>query len=85
MEDARIHDGDVLVVDRALEPEHGSIVIAAADNEVSDIPDWAKSPEILNADRQIKKDVNSEHDGVKVTNGFLLTNNGWIHQKLFGK
>ncbi|MEC4439138.1 S24 family peptidase [Klebsiella pneumoniae] len=55
MEDARIHDGDVLVVDRALEPEHGSIVIAAVDNEVSDIPDWAKSPEILNADRQIKK------------------------------
>ncbi|CAJ1306390.1 TPA: translesion error-prone DNA polymerase V autoproteolytic subunit [Klebsiella pneumoniae] len=33
MEDARIHDGDVLVVDRALEPEHGSIVIAAVDNE----------------------------------------------------
>ncbi|MFV1416856.1 hypothetical protein QMK79_28070, partial [Klebsiella pneumoniae] len=32
--------------------------------KVSDIPDWAKSPEILNADRQIKKDVNSEHDGV---------------------
>lgn len=53
--------------------------------KVSDIPDWAKSPEILNADRQIKKDVNSEHDGVKVTNVFLLTNNGWIHQKLFGK
>ena len=53
--------------------------------KVSDIPDWAKSPEILNADRQIKKDVNSEHDGVKVTNVFLLTNNGWIHQKLFGE
>ncbi|RBZ83566.1 LexA family transcriptional regulator, partial [Klebsiella pneumoniae] len=39
MEDARIHDGDVLVVDRALEPEHGSIVIAAVDNEVSDTLD----------------------------------------------
>ena len=31
MEDARIHDGAVLVVDRSLEPEHGSIVIAAVD------------------------------------------------------
>ncbi|CAM3827792.1 protein impA' [Rouxiella silvae] len=33
MEDARIHDGDVLVVDRSLPPEHGSIVIASLDNE----------------------------------------------------
>ncbi|HBR5012868.1 MULTISPECIES: S24 family peptidase [Klebsiella] len=33
MEDARCLDGDVLVVDLALEPEHGSIVIAAVDNE----------------------------------------------------
>ncbi|HII2980386.1 TPA: LexA family protein [Yersinia enterocolitica] len=33
MEDARIHDGDVLVVDRSLTPEHGSIVIASIDNE----------------------------------------------------
>ncbi|CQH79309.1 translesion error-prone DNA polymerase V autoproteolytic subunit [Yersinia enterocolitica] len=33
MVDARIHDGDVLVVDRSLTPEHGSIVIASIDNE----------------------------------------------------
>ncbi|EOW7322747.1 translesion error-prone DNA polymerase V autoproteolytic subunit [Escherichia coli] len=33
MRDARIHDGDVLVVDRAEEPRHGSIVIASIDNE----------------------------------------------------
>ncbi|MGL6332072.1 LexA family protein [Proteus mirabilis] len=32
MRDARIHDGDVLVVDRAEEPRHGSIVIASIDN-----------------------------------------------------
>lgn len=53
--------------------------------KVSEIPDWAKSPEIMNADRQLQKDVSSESEGVKVTNVFLLTNNGWIHERLFGK
>ncbi|MBB6117827.1 DNA polymerase V [Rahnella inusitata] len=33
MEDARIHDGDIVVVDRSLKPVHGSIVIASLDNE----------------------------------------------------
>ncbi|QAX18641.1 hypothetical protein [Klebsiella pneumoniae] len=53
--------------------------------KVSEIPEWAKTPEILTADRQIKKDVDSAKDGMKVTNVFVLTNNGWIHEKLFGK
>ena len=30
-----IHDGDLLVVDRALEPVHGDIVIAALDGELT--------------------------------------------------
>lgn len=33
MRDARIHDGDILIVDRAEEAQHGSIVIASIDNE----------------------------------------------------
>jgi len=33
MQDARIHSGDVLIVDRSEKPEHGSIVIASIDNE----------------------------------------------------
>ncbi len=33
MLDARIHSGDVLVVDRSETPDHGSIVIASIDNE----------------------------------------------------
>ncbi|MGR7271262.1 hypothetical protein ACU615_21430 [Klebsiella aerogenes] len=53
--------------------------------KVSDIPEWAKTPEILTIDRQIKKDVDSAKDGMKVTNVFVLTNNGWIHERLFGK
>ncbi|EBY5753481.1 translesion error-prone DNA polymerase V autoproteolytic subunit [Salmonella enterica subsp. enterica serovar Give] len=33
MRDARIHDGDILIVDRSETPKHGSIVIASIDNE----------------------------------------------------
>ena len=33
MHDAGIDDGDVLLVDRALEPTHGRIVIAVLDGE----------------------------------------------------
>lgn len=33
MQDGRIHDGDILIVDRAEQPGHGSIVIASIDNE----------------------------------------------------
>jgi len=34
MEGAGIHDGDLLVVDRALEPSHGRIVIAVVNGEL---------------------------------------------------
>jgi DNA polymerase V len=34
MTDAGIADGDVLLVDRALKPEHGNVVIAAVDGEL---------------------------------------------------
>lgn len=33
MREAGIHDGDLLIVDRALRPAHGSIVLAQVDNE----------------------------------------------------
>ena len=32
---AGINDGDLLVVDRSLEPDHGAIVIAAVDGELT--------------------------------------------------
>ncbi|MBU6323002.1 MAG: translesion error-prone DNA polymerase V autoproteolytic subunit, partial [Burkholderiales bacterium] len=32
---AGIHDGDLLVVDRSLEPSHGRVVIAALDGELT--------------------------------------------------
>ena len=34
MEGAKIFDGDILVVDRAIEPKHGSIVVAAVYGEM---------------------------------------------------
>lgn len=33
MKDGRIHNGDVLVVDRSLKPVHQCIVVASVDNE----------------------------------------------------
>jgi DNA polymerase V len=35
MRDAGIHDGDLLIVDRALEPQDGRIVIAAVNGELT--------------------------------------------------
>ena len=35
MRDEGIHDGDVLVVDRAIEPRTGMIVVAAIDGELT--------------------------------------------------
>lgn len=33
MRDARLHDGDILVVDRSLKPSHGHIIIGVVDGE----------------------------------------------------
>lgn len=35
MKGAAIHDGDLLIVDRSIEPTHGKIVIAAVDSELT--------------------------------------------------
>src|SRR3569623_80172 len=35
MEQAGLHDGDILVVDRSIEPTHGKIVIAVIDGELT--------------------------------------------------
>jgi len=35
MRDAGVADGDILIVDRALEPKNGSIVVAALDGELT--------------------------------------------------
>jgi DNA polymerase V len=35
MKDIGIHDGDIIVVDRSIEPESGSVVVAALDGELT--------------------------------------------------
>ena len=53
--------------------------------KVTDFPDWAKSSEITSLNRLLKKDVDSESEPLKVTSVFVLTNKGWVHERLFGK
>jgi len=64
MLDANIHDGDILVVDRSLEPVHGKIIIAVVDGEftvktlynkdgvIKLVPANPEYPEILLKDAQ---------------------------------
>ncbi|SQC20599.1 Uncharacterised protein [Klebsiella pneumoniae] len=53
--------------------------------KVTGVPDWAKSSEVTSLNNQLKKDVDSESEPLKVTNVFVLTNKGWVHERLFGK
>ncbi|MBE3175407.1 hypothetical protein IM282_15625 [Enterobacter cloacae complex sp. P29RS] len=53
--------------------------------KVTGVPDWAKSSEITSLNSQLKKDVDSESEPLKVTSVFVLTNKGWVHERLFGK
>lgn len=51
--------------------------------EVSDLPSWARSDEILDAIKDLKIDVESEQSPIKKLDALILTNNGWVHEKLF--
>ena len=46
--------------------------------EVSDVPAWAKSAEILTAIPRLKQDVESEKTPVDGMDVMVLTNNGWV-------
>lgn len=53
--------------------------------EVSGLPAWTKSSEILSAISALKADVESEKTPVKKLDALVLTNNGWVHEALFKK
>lgn len=53
--------------------------------EVSDLPAWAKSQEVHLAINELKADVESEKNAIKRLDTLVLTNNGWVHEKLFKK
>lgn len=50
---------------------------------VNDLPSWTKSSEILSAIPNLKLAVESENKPIKKLDAVILTNNGWIHERLF--
>lgn len=60
MEDAGIHDGDILIVDRSLEPRHGRVVIAVLDGELS-----VKRLRIEEGEPVLEPE-NSDYDPIKI-------------------
>ncbi|TQI87574.1 hypothetical protein FHU12_5273 [Serratia marcescens] len=53
--------------------------------KVTDIPDWAGTPELLDLDRRLKEDMASGSVPLKKNGIFILTGKGWMHERLFGK
>lgn len=52
---------------------------------VSDLPKWATSPEVTSSINSLKADAESNATPVKALNAAILTNNGWVHERLFQK
>ncbi len=52
---------------------------------VTDIPTWAKLPEIQKQFSAIKKVTESENTPIKVKDALILSNKGWVHERMFGK
>ncbi len=63
MTEAGIHDGDVMIVDRALEPEDGSVVVAALDGDLT-----VKRYRVLSGQPHLMPE-SSEHDPIPVQAG----------------
>lgn len=49
---------------------------------VSDIPEWATKKELLELNQKLKTDVLSKEKPVQRADGFVLTEKGWIHEKM---
>jgi hypothetical protein len=50
---------------------------------VSDLPPWAKIPEVQSSLTALKGDAESDTTPVKAVAALILTNKGWVHEKLF--
>lgn len=53
--------------------------------KVTDIPEWAKSEDLTEKNNKLKEDVNSGQQPVSAKAVFVLTNKGWMHERLFNK
>lgn len=52
---------------------------------VAGLPKWASSPELQKYVEGLKPDVDSQDTPVKKAEAVILTNNGWVHEKLFSR
>lgn len=52
---------------------------------VTDIPEWAKTPDMLAALQPLKKDADSAAKPAEARDTLVLTSNGWLHEKLYKK
>jgi hypothetical protein len=53
--------------------------------KVTDIPEWASSETVTAFSKDLKESVASEDTPINQVDAFIRTNNGWVHEKLFGK
>ncbi|TVT84316.1 hypothetical protein [Pseudomonas sp. H3(2019)] len=53
--------------------------------KVHDLPDWAHNEAVVATIRGLAPVVASEKTPIKETRAMILTNNGWVHERLFGK
>ncbi|SHM89242.1 hypothetical protein SAMN05216593_104164 [Pseudomonas asturiensis] len=53
--------------------------------QINDLPGWARDPNVVASSEALKAAVDSEKLPIKETRAMVLTNNGWVHERLFGK
>lgn len=52
---------------------------------VTDLPAWAMSPDVQQAVGGLKADAQSASSPIKGVVAMILTNNGWVHEKMFSR
>ncbi|WP_295482038.1 hypothetical protein [uncultured Pseudomonas sp.] len=51
--------------------------------KVDDLPKWASTPALMDVNSDVKRMVASQGKPIREKRAFVLTNNGWIHERLF--
>ncbi|AXO88568.1 hypothetical protein DZC75_11380 [Pseudomonas parafulva] len=51
--------------------------------KVDDLPKWASTPALMDVNSDVKRMVASQEKPIREKRAFVLTNNGWIHERLF--
>ncbi|MDO7902266.1 hypothetical protein ACE1YR_08165 [Pseudomonas sp. K1(2024)] len=51
--------------------------------KVDDLRKWASTPALMDVNSDVKRMVASQEKPIREKRAFVLTNNGWIHERLF--